>query len=417
MYGVGIVGMGMSVPDEVVTNGGIRQMLLARRERLLASGATLTSAQMTEFETDDPWIVERTGIHERRFAPSDKTTSDYLAQAAEDAWKDAYGAGPEIPEFFEVATVSPDFVRTPSTAVCVHRKMGIPVYEGSGDNRKLRRFFSADSSQACSSFVVGAFRYAWSNIASGLCVRGIAGGGDIMSRTSNPYKRTPYVILADGGGAVALERTAREKTWIPPEALYAGVNGGHDGALERIIMVRSGGMVTPTAMHHLDPMCDDQWIVMDGRKVYTLICPLIANEVIPAASCQAGIPLQRVDVLILHQANQRITEWICRLLMESDPMISIRIATWDCPEGVPIYPKNETGPRTGCHEIICYTNIDRYGNTTSASVPMAMYEARKLGIIHDGAMVLVVGKGGGLSWGTVFIYWGGMDHPAFKKTA
>lgn len=149
MYGVKIAGLGMSLPGNIVTNDMVAEMLLNQRAKLIEAKIDLTPAQMEEYETNDEWIRSRVGVVTRRFAPADKTTSDYGALAAESAWTDAYGDGLELPEFLIVATVSPDHFTTPPTAAVIQRKMKIPTHVGGHPHHMI----TGDVTLACSSLM------------------------------------------------------------------------------------------------------------------------------------------------------------------------------------------------------------------------------------------------------------------------
>jgi len=418
MKGVKITGLGIALPERVVTNDDIVKILLNQRQKVLDSGIVLTPEQMKEYETTPEWIVPRTGINERRFAEPDETTSDYAAQAAHDAWTDAYGDGLEVPDFLLVATVSPDHFTTPTTSVATHRKMGIPVYRNIGGEKQLCRFIARDITQACTSFVM-ALQDGYSLIRSGECKRGIVDGVDLMTRVVSWNRRSPFVILADAGGAFSLEVTSEENSWFGPNAFFSGINGGKDGEYENMIINRAGGAVMPTTIEHLDPRVDGHMMFMDGNPVFNAIVPIVADEVIPAALAHAGLNFFNIKVLALHQANIRMVRAALKRIVNAVKGLAFRLLTKDdfkdeLPKGELIVSKKYSVPEEESHIITCYNNIDHFGNTTSASIPLCLWEAREFGIIVPGKRVMALAFGGGFSWASVIIDWGGRNHPAFQ---
>jgi len=415
MNGVKIAGIGVALPKRIVTNDNIVGILLDKRQKVLDSGIKLTPKQMEEYVTSDEWIKARSGINERRFAEKSETTSDYAAKAGHDAWTDAYGDGLELPDFLLVATVSPDHITTPTTSVIAHRKMGIPVHlRDKNSKTSLRRFIARDITQACSSFMV-ALEDGYSLISSGECKRGIVDGADLMTRVTSWNRRSPFVILADAGAAIALEAVPEKESWFVPNAFFAGINGGPDGEYERLIMNRAGGAALPTIIEHLDPRVDEHMMFMNGNEVFRKIVRMVADKIIPAALEHAGLVLKDIDVLILHPANLRMIEAIVERLLKANPEIAIRMATREDVTGELVLAKGESAPRSGAHTIVCYTNIDHFGNTTSPSIPLSIFEAREFGVIKPGKRVMPVAYGGGFSWCSAIIEWGGRNHPAFQK--
>lgn len=409
LTGVKIAGLGIALPETIVSNDEIRRILAGRRDQVLARGIKLSEAQSAEFETDDAWIVERVGIRERRFAKLAETTSDYAAMASHQCWTDAYGDGLAVPDFLILGTVSPDHFTTPATSVITHRKMGVPVYRGGPAGGALRNFIARDVTQACCSFMF-AFQDGFSLVRNSLCQRGIVCGADLMSRVMSWNRRSPFVILADAAGSLALERVPLEQSWFGPNAFFTGVNGGPGGEYEDLIKTMAGGAFRPTRSEDLDPLVDRQMMVMEGNEVFKVIVRMVSNEIIPGALDHAGLSLKQIDVLIMHQANLRMIEAIIsRLLKSKDEGMAIRLATSRDPEGELVLPKGVKSLTPKHHVIVCYNNIDHFGNTTSASIPLCLHEARELGIIKPGKRVMAVAFGGGFSWASAIIEWGGRD--------
>jgi len=415
VHGVEIAGIGISMPPTVIDNQRIAEILLEQRQKVLKSGIELTAEQMEQYESSNDWIVERSGINERRFAAPHETTSDYAARSGHAAWTDAFGDGLEIPDFLLLATVSPDHFTTPTTSVATHRKMGIPVSTKIGG---LHRLIARDITQACSSFAV-ALQDGVSLIKSGECQCGLVNGSDLMTRVMSWNRRSPFVILGDGSGTIVLKQTSPEQSWFGPRAFFAGVNGGLAGMFEQMIINRAGGAALPTQIEHLDPRVDAHMMFMDGREVFKHIVRMVSDEIIPSALAYAGLVLEQIDIMILHQANMRMVEAIVKRLVTDNPSIAVRMATSSNPAGELFLVKGMDQAELAArpHVIICYNNIDHYGNLTSAVIPVSCYEARELGIIRPGKRVMTVAFGGGFSWCTAIIEWGGRHLPVFQKRA
>jgi|GEM_PF-1031235 len=407
MKGVKIAGIGIELPRRSYTNDQVAQMLSEQKDHIIAElpeGVMLTPERAKEFETNGPWIEKRVGVKTRPFAESDETTSDLATKAGHNALDDAYGeAIGKQPEFSIVCTVSPDYFTTPPTNIIVSRKMGISRETYVGDEKKLRRYFSADVTQACSSFGEGLL-LGTALIQAGYAQRGIVHGADTMSRTMSKNRRSPFVILGDGAGAIALEACPETETWIQPQRVFAGVDGGKDGEYEQAIINRAGGAHTPITPEHLNPLIDAHLMFMNGNFVYKTLVPLVSRRVIPDALDYAGLSLRDIDVLILHQANHRMTEAVVARLHKQCPDCVIWIANQENVKEILKRIPNEPQDK---HHIICYCTIDHTGNLTSANIPVSLYEAREHGVIVPGKRVQVIVFGGGYSWVSIIIDWGG----------
>lgn len=399
MYGVRIAGLGTAIPNWLVTNQTLAQLLRYEREHLRALKVDVPAEMEKEFETNDEWIQSRTGIRQRYFCPRDNSvvTSDLAVEAAGNAWTDAYGEALDIfPEFIIVATVSPDHFTTPPTSVIVHRKMGVPKTMGG----KVWPCVLSDVTLACTSFMV-ALQYGCMLIETGRCQRGLIIGADRMSTTMSWQRRSPFVILGDGAGAVVLERTTAEQSFIQPSHWIVAGDGGKDGEYENLIKNWAGGAAQPLRPEHLQPLVEAHLMAMDGNPVFQTVGPLVSKTIIPAMFERTGLALEDIDVLVLHQANQRITDFVAKGLQKSNPKTDIRIVTLDHPEGVSVSPKS-----AGKRIVRVFCNIERYGNMTSASVPTVLAEAREARVIVPGSRVLTTAFGGGLSWCATLITWG-----------
>ena len=403
----------MAGPGQTVTNDNVAQMLRDQRRRVIDQGYKLTKEESEQYETDDKWIKDRTGIRERRFAKPGVATSDLASKASLEAIKAGPGESTPFLDFLMLATVSPDHFTTPTTSVITHRKLGLSTDDTSNGPTR-RRFMAQDITQACSSFMM-ALMSGYSLIRGGVCMAGLVTGSDVMSRVMSNNRRSPFMILGDGAGAFLLESATEESSWFGPNAFYAGVDGGPAGLHEQLIINKAGGSALPTMIAHLDPRSDTRRIHIVGRKVFTKLVRLVPDEIFPAALSHAGVSLQDIDVLILHQANLRMTEAIVERLCKGNKDIAIRMATYADPQGDFVHLKGELTPRSVGHEITCYNSIDRYGNTTSAAIPIGVKEAVDLGIIKPGKRVMLIAFGGGFSWCSSIIEWGGRHLPEFNK--
>lgn len=322
----GIAGVGVGIPDTVVTNQDLEQRI----------------------DTTDEWIVTRTGIRERRIAPPEIATSDLAAQAALQALQNAGKSAEEV-DLIVVATATPD-MPWPSTACLVQAKIGAS---------KAAAF---DLNAVCSGFVY-ALWMASQAVETGAyrCVLVI--GADILSRQVNWEDRATCVLFGDGAGAVVL---------TPVEEPYGVLSGvlGADGTGAPLLNVPAGGTREP-----LSPEVIDQkrhTIHMRGREVFKFAVTIM-GEVSVQALEKAGIPPEQVNLFIPHQANIRIIQAAAERL--NLPMERV------------------------------FVNVDRYGNTSAASIPIAIYEAWEQGRLKKGDVAVVVGFGAGLTWGACVLRW------------
>ena len=290
-------------------------------------------------ETSDEWIVERTGIRARYFAAPDVTSSELAVHAARHALEAAGRTAADI-DLIIVATSTPDMV-FPSTACILQNKLGA--------------FGAAafDVQAVCSGFVYG-LTIADSMIRSGAATRALVIGAEVFSRILDFKDRTTCVLFGDGAGAVVLE--ASEQPGILATDLHA------DGRHVEILCVPgnvSGGQVLG------DPL-----LKMDGQAVFKLAVGVL-EEAARATLEKAGKTAADIDWLIPHQANIRIIE--------------------------------ATAKHAGIPMDKVYVNVDRYGNTSSASIPMALEEALSSGRVREGMTVLLVAFGAGFTWASLVI--------------
>ena len=322
--GVRIAATGSSVGAEVVTN-----------EDLAALGC------------DSEWIVRRTGIRERRRASDEVATSDLCYEAATECLKRARVSVDQI-DLIIVATITPDHA-TPSTACHLQRRLGAIAP-------------AMDVNAACAGFMYGLVTGS-QFIAAGnnRCV--LVVGADLMSRTINPNDKKTYPLFGDAAGAVLLT----------PGQAGGGILSyqiGSEGCGGEMLCIPAGGTrqeLTPEA--HQQGL---QYLTMDGRNVFKWAVRIFdesANQVLN----DVGVDASELDLVVLHQANQRIIDSaVSNLNMSRDKV---------------------------------FVNLDRYGNTSGASIPLALDEAAQAGKIQRDDLVLLCGFGAGLAWGTALLRW------------
>lgn len=290
-------------------------------------------------ETSDAWIQERTGIRARHFAAPDVCTSDLAATAARRALEAAGMAAEQI-DLIIVATSTPDMV-FPSTACLVQQKLGI---QGGA---------AFDLQAVCAGFVY-ALSVADSMIRSGLATRAVVIGAEVFSRLLDFNDRTTCVLFGDGAGAVVLE--ASDRPGIMASDLHA--DGRHVDILCTPGAVSGGQLV------------GDAFIKMDGQAVFKLAVKVL-EEAARAVLAKAGRADSSIDWLIPHQANIRIMQGTAKKLkVPTDKLI---------------------------------VTVDEHGNTSAASVPLALDHAVRAGKVQRGHTVLLEGVGGGFTWGAVLL--------------
>lgn len=314
--------------------------------RLIGTGSYLPGLPVSNddlaargIDTNDEWIVTRTGIRSRHLADPGTTSSELGLIAAQRALEMAGVAGSEL-DLIIVATSTPDFI-FPSTACLIQGKLG---------NKGAAAF---DVQAVCAGFTF-ALGIAEKFIRSGSHKKALVIGAEVFSRILDWSDRGTCVLFGDGAGAVVLE--ASEKPGILATAMHA--DGSQNGILNVPGQV-CGGQVT-----------GDPFLRMDGQAVFKFAVRVLAD--IAEEVCQAaGIQTGEVDWLIPHQANIRIIE--------------------------------ATGKKLGVDRNKVIVTVDRHGNTSAASVPLALDEAVRDGRIQRGQKVLLEGVGGGFTWGAALL--------------
>ncbi len=324
------------------------------RARITGTGSYLPKKVLTNFDlekmvdTSDEWIRERTGIRERRLAAEDEATSDLALMASKEALKAAGLKAKEL-DLILVATVSPDML-LPSTACILQHKLG------------AKQTPALDINAACSGFIY-ALSIADSFIRSGQYNRILVVGAETLSRLTDWTDRTTCVLLGDGAGAVVLERSKGKRGIL-------SVNIFADGSMWDLLHIPAGGSRMPaskeTVKNHL------HYIKMRGNETFRVAVRTLERLVVETLK-ENGIKPEELSLLIPHQANHRII--------------------------------SATAKRLGLGLDRVMLTLDRHGNTSAASIPIALDEAVRTGRIKDNDYILLEAFGGGLTWGSALIRW------------
>jgi len=316
---VGITGLGVHVPERVITNAELATMV----------------------DTTDEWIVERTGIRERRFAGPDEALTDIALPAARTALERAGVEGRQI-DLLICATVTPDMMFPTSSALLA-------------DALGATEAGAYDLLAGCTGFMYG-IAQAYGMLASGLARRALVVGGDVLSKILDMEDRSTLVLFGDGAGAVVMEPVTRGG--------FLGFELGADGGGGENLWLPGSG-----SRHFDDPK---KLVKMNGREVFKFATRVMVSSA-EKILAQCGRTVEEIDVYVPHQANKRIIDYAARKL------------------GIP--------------EEKVVVNVDRYGNTSSGSIPLALADARADGRLREGELVLMTGMGAGLTWGSALIEW------------
>lgn len=310
----------------------------------------LTNADLEKIvETSDEWIISRTGIKERRIADPDTAASDLALEASLQAMEEAK-VKPEQIDLILIGTVTPDFP-LPSTACILQDKLG------------AKNSAVLDIVAACSGFIYG-LSIAQAFINSGKYKTILVIGVEILTKITNWTDRNTCVLFGDGAGAAIVQDTNEDDKGI----LATYISG--DGSLANLLHIPVGGTRTPLTKENIENK--DQYIKMEGSEVFKSAVRSMGDASLRVLK-EAKISSDQIDLLIPHQANIRIIEATAKRLKL--PMGKV------------------------------FVNIDKYGNTSAASVPIALDEARRSGRIKLGDITLLVAFGGGFTWGSALIKW------------
>ncbi len=326
MRPVGVLGTGKYVPERILTNQELSEMV----------------------DTNDEWIVTRTGIKERRIAAENEASSDLSYHASLKALE-AAGISAEDLDLIVVATITPDMA-FPSTACILQEKLGA---------RKAAAF---DLSAACSGFIYGLANAA-NFIATGTYRYALVVGAECLSRITDYTDRNTCILFGDGAGAVVLGQ-------VPEGRGFKSFELGADGSGGELLRIAGGGSRHPISAEMMDQRL--HYIYMAGKEVFKFAVRVMGSAAEEALK-KAGIDKRDIDLLVPHQANMRIIQSALeRLELPQDK---------------------------------CVVNLDRYGNVSAGSIPIALAEAVEEGRVHEGDTLVLVGFGGGLTWGATVLVW------------
>ena len=302
-------------------------------------------------ETSDEWITERTGIKERRICAPDMSSSDMAFEAAQRAIAHA-GVEPRDIDLLIVATTSSDYPSFPSTACLLQRRLN------------LRKIGAFDLSAACTGFNY-ALTCASQFVQTGQAKYVLVVGVDCLSKFVDWTDRSVCILFGDGAGA-AVVGPVKEGYGILASDLYS------DGSESDILMVKGGGSRTPFSQSVIEKK--EHTIHMNGKAVFKVAVQTIVPAILHTLN-KVDLTPSDIHYLIPHQANMRIIE----------------------------YAREKLGLQP---EQVC-TNIQRYGNTSAASIPITLDEAVRDGRIQEESLVVLAGFGAGFTWGVNVLKWGG----------
>lgn len=325
-YGVGITGVGSFVPENIMTNNDLEKIV----------------------DTSNQWIIERTGIKERRIAKEGVSSSDLAAIAAQRAMEDA-GILPEDIDLILVATISPDYI-FPSTACMVQEHIG------------ATNAAAFDINAGCTGFIY-ALTTAKAFVKSGMYKKVLVIGAETLSKIVDWKDRNTCVLFGDGAGACIVEPCQNGFGMISEDL-------GSDGSKGNVLIVPAGGSREPTTLKTVAEGLN--FIKMDGREVFKFAVRIMEKASKDVLK-KIGLTSKDIDLLIPHQANIRIIDSALKKLDLKKEKV--------------------------------FVNLEKYGNTSAASIPVALDEALNQKRIKKGDNILLVAFGAGLTWGGVLLKW------------
>lgn len=308
----------------------------------------LTNADLEKMvDTTDEWITTRTGIKERHLADKSQATSDLALTAALMALKDA-NLKPEQIELIIVATITPD-MPFPSTACLVQEKLG------------AKNAACFDIAAACSGFIYG-LDIATQFISCGTYKNALVIGAEVLSRSVDWNDRSTCVLFGDGAGACVLAPVKKDG--------IISLSLGADGSGKDLLKVSAGGTRLPSSHETIDKKL--HFVQMQGNEVFKFAVKIM-HDAAEEAVLKKGLGCKDIDLVIPHQANRRIMEAAMKKM------------------GLPLTK--------------LFSNIEKYGNMSSASTAVALCEAKEEGRVKKGDIVVLVAFGAGLTWGSCVIKW------------
>lgn len=322
---ISITGLGCYVPERVLTNDELSPLV----------------------DTSDEWIVERTGIRERRIAAPEQALSDLCLPAARDALEQAGVRAADV-DLLIVATVTPDMF-FPSTGAILAEELG------------AKDAAAYDLSAGCTGFMY-ALAQAHGMVSAGLSSAALVIGGDVLSKIMNWHDRSTCVLFGDGAGAVVIEPVKDEG--------FFGFELGADGGGGVHLYMPAGGSRLPATADTV--AAGEHFVFMNGREVFKFATRVLVSSAEKLLD-ECDVSMDDVDVYVPHQANVRIIEHAAKKLGVSEDRVVV--------------------------------NVDRFGNTSSGSIPLALADAVADGRLEEGKLLLMTGMGAGLTWGSALMRW------------
>ncbi len=308
----------------------------------------LTNSDLEKMvDTTDEWIKTRTGIVERRIARDDETTLDLAYEASLEALS-AAGVSAEDLDLIIVATVTPDMV-FPATACMLQEKIGA---------RKAGAF---DLEAGCSGFVYGMI-VADQFIRTGVYEKILVVGAETLSKITDWQDRNTCVLFGDGAGAAVMGPVKKGG--------MLSFDMGSDGSGGKCLDMPAGGSLMPATHETVEKRL--HYVRMDGNQVFKFAVKVMGKTALEALK-KAELGTEDIDLLIPHQANIRIIESSAKRLKLPDEKV--------------------------------FVNLEKYGNTSSASIPIALYEAKEQNLLKNDQIIVLVGFGAGLTWGAAVLHW------------
>ena len=297
-------------------------------------------------DTSDDWITQRTGIKERRIATPEESTSSMAIRAGRLALRRAKLNAKAV-DLLIVATCTPDY-SFPATACLVQAALG------------ARKAMCFDLEAACSGFLFGLSQAA-AMINGGMAKNALVIGAETLSRITDYTDRRSCILFGDGAGAAVLTRTRNGG-----EMLFCEMGG--DGSRPEILRVPAGGSRCPTSEQTVRDR--QHYMHLEGREVFKVAVNKL-GELLTRLPKETGVSLDDIKLIVPHQSNKRIIQSMCE--------------------------------RRAIPQEKAFVNIDRVGNTSAASIPIALDEVVKRGLIERGDLVLLLAFGGGLTWGSMLL--------------